>query len=361
VQGCYELDSVSLFDHDVFTGDTGITVHEFVGDTADRGQGVSVYGFMKDLTEAECGGRFFWDGRTGKYTFHSRHHDTLNDTIAGTLSSDKWFNPVYSQGGDQYNKVTIKFFPRKVGAEGSTVWEMTGLPLRLRNRQNKRVTARYFDPDNETAKIGVKDELQPFPGLDYVCNTGEAGGGDDVSGRISMSVEWGATNAVVIFDNHSGIDVWLQSAQLRATPLITLEDEVSASDGDSIRDHELRELPLEIRLLSDRDVAEGYAHYRIGRFKDPIPRFQSISFKAYQDTTTLTAAHDYTVGTIITLTDSYTGHDSEYVIVGEGHQYNHAAMDHIVTYILKPYARELFAVLDQTGKNRLDSGIRLGF
>lgn len=360
VQGCYELDSVSLFDHDLITADTGITEHEFVGDTADRGQGVSAYGFIKDAIEAECGGRFFWS-RAGQYEFHNRHRDLLNDTVTGTLSSADWMNPTYKQGNDQANKVTIRFFTRKVGAAGSVVWIMPGLPIQLRNGNQRAVTARYNDPDNENAKVGIKDEITPFPGTDFTFNTAEDGSGTDVSGRISVSVNWGATNAKIVFSNNSGLDAWLTYAQLRATPLITIEDEVSASDGDSIRDHELREYPMELRLLSDRNTAQGYAHFRVGRFKYPIPHLESITLYAQSNSTTQTAAHTYTVGTIIAVTDNYTGHDQDYVIVGEHHNYQHASGIHQVVYTLKPYSRELFAVLNQTGKNALDSGIRLGF
>lgn len=363
--GSSELDSASLYDHDALDADTGQTTHEYIGDFADRGQGVSLYGYTRDVVEAECMGRWFWQGRTGKYTLHDRSYDTLNTTIAQTITSaniTESVAPVYSQGRHLSNRVIINYNAREVGAEGSVVWLMAGLPIEIKNGTSKKVTARYRDPDNEVARVGVLDPMTPSAGVDYVCNLAEDGSSTDVSQLLTMSVEWGASSAKIVFDNHSGTHLWLQAAQLRGTPLISTSEQIEAYDGDSIRQYGLKESPLDIRLLSDRDLANDYANFRVSKFKMPMAQFEQISIRAFQNSTTASAAHNLTVGDKITLTDTYTGHDADYVIVGEAHNYTVGNADgQVTTYTLKPATREIFTVLDEAGTNELDIIAKLAF
>lgn len=362
-----ELDNAScaLYDHDALDLDDGQTPHAFVGDFADRGQGVSLYGYMRDVTEAECGGRLFWQGRTGKYTFHDRHHDMQNDTIAQTITtSDIVENPPvdFNSGRQLENRATLNYFVRKVGSPGTVVWTMANLPIQIKDGTQRKLTARYYIPDNEKAEVGIKDEIDPIPGADYVANASEDSSGQVTSELLTMTVQWGGSSAKIVFDNHSGQDMWITAAQLRATPLIAISEKAEAANPDSIAQYGDFETPLDLRLLSDRNTAEDYVQFRVNKFKAPITQFSSVSIFAQSNATTCEFAHERTVGDKITLTDTYTEHDADYVIVGEHHLVNIGqAPEHVATYILKPNSREIWARLDTAGYSELDSNARLAF
>lgn len=363
VQGASEVgETTTLYDPTIYSGEAGITTHSFVGDFADRGHGVSGYGYIRDVVEAECGGRFWWDGRVGAFKFHSRHHDILNNTVAATLTTADLIDIGYVQTPQLYNRVTINYTERKVGAANSVIWQMGGLPMRLVNGDRKTVTARYRDPDNTGVRIGIKNEVTPYVGVDYICNFNEDGNGTDVSTFVTVSVEWGATSAKVTFDNHSGFTIYLTYAQLRATPLIAVPSTVEALNPDSIYTYDVHELTKETRALSDIVTADAYAGFLAAKFGNPIAAIESIRFKAFANSTTASAAHDRAIGDRVTITDSYTGHDADYVIVGERHSYSAGSGDgQITSYVLKPVARETFWRVGTADYSEVGVTTRLAF
>jgi len=61
-----------------------------------------------------------------------------------------------------------------------------------------------------------------------------------------------------------------------------------------------------------------------------------------------------TIGNIVNITNSYTGHDQDYVIVGEQHEVAINAQglrEHKTKWVLKLTDREPFLVIGTTGRN----------
>lgn len=362
VQGASEVgETTTLYDPTMYSGEAGITTHTFAGDAADRGHGVSCYGYVRDVVEAECGGRFWWEAREGAFQFHSRHHDIINNTVVATLTTSDIEQMNYVQTPELYNKASVNYTQRRVGAAGSVVWEMANLPLKLANGTRRQFTARFSDTSNAEARVGVKDGIKPSPGFDYSAYANSDGTGENLSDKLTVSVEWGATSAKVTFDNRSGQTMYLTTAQLRATPLIAVPATAEAINPDSIYTYDVHEVSVDTRLLSDEITAEAYAQFLVAKFGDPIPGIQSIRFRGY-NAATLDFIHNRAIGDRITITDTYTGHDADYIIVGVGGQYRGGSAEkHMATYILKPIAREIFWRVGTANYSEIGQTTRLAF
>ncbi|MCA9906986.1 MAG: hypothetical protein KC547_24200, partial [Anaerolineae bacterium] len=57
------------------------------------------------------------------------------------------------------------------------------------------------------------------------------------------------------------------------------------------------------------------------------------------------------IGDRVTLTDSASGHDRDYLITGESHQVDARARQHRLTWTLKPADRDLLFLLDASPLN----------
>lgn len=362
VQGTNVLDhTAKIYGHAISSFETGKTTLDYLGDLSDKGKGVSAQGYLRDLIAAEGGGRLWWEARQGKFLFHNRHHDGLNDTVAATYTNSDFMDwqPAHADGIK--NEVTVNYTSRSVGSADSVVWRYKQVPFQLKNGEKRTFNARYFDPNNDKARVGVRTGTIPAKGVDYIANAAENGGGADLSHKVTFSAQFNAAAAKVIVSNNSGSDVWITYLQLRATPFIWQDEQVKVKDGNSIKQYGYSPMPPKnIRVLTDAEFAEQLAKYWLGKFKDPITRITSARFNGSTPAAHRTMGLARVIGDKITLTDTFSSHNADYVIVGEQHRVWDAGYKHEVTWTLKPVSRESIFKLDVTAKDKLDSGNKLG-
>lgn len=356
IQGASELGQTTILHNTAFTSfDTGQTSFTYVGDAADRGSGVSAQGYIRDLLAAEGGGRFFWDGRAGAFAFHSRHRDPLNTVNSGTYTDASFVTvqPVF--GTDLVNDITINYQARSVGDPETVIWTLKNTPMRLSGNSKRTITAQYTAVGDDKLRIGAKDYVPPVRGIDLIADTQENGEGQDATSQIEINIEWGATSAKVTYTNTNGGDIYIISAQLRATPLTARDETYTAQNGDSIRKYARRPAPpMDIRLLNDRNFVEQLGIHTVNKLGEPFTRFESVSF-IVKSATQETMATARTIGNVIAVTESWTGHSRSYVLVGEEHTYAAgAANTHTVRWILKPLDTVKYWILGVVGRSELD-------
>lgn len=366
VPGYSELNlSTYLYDHDVTDFETGITTFEYLGDVEDRGEGISAQGYIRDIVTAEAGGRFWFDPRSGKFILHNRHHDALNDTIAAIYNENHFDAVVPKYGDDIVNDLTIRYTSRDVGAEGSVLWTLKSIPFLLKNNNKRIFNARYFDANNEQLHVGARTTIAPVAGTDFTANLASDGSGESYSDRITVSVEASGNSAKIAVFNNSGVDLYILSLQLRGTPITQIEESYQAVAGDSIAANELYPKVIEVRALDNSTLAELFGDYTVARFKNPIFRFETVTFNTlnYSDGDLMAdAAINRMIGDKITISDSSTSHNKTYVIVAAMHSLDSGGdKPHDVTWTLKPIDRDAFWVLEVAGKSELDLTTYLAF
>ncbi len=360
VQGSSELGiNTYLYDHDMTDFETGITEFAFLGDLADKGQGVSAQGYIRDIMTAEGGGRFYWDVRTQKFVFHGRHHDVFNTTVTTALTKSDLDAVQYNYGEEIVNQLTVNYSFREVGAAGSVLWSYTNLPLTMKPRTTKTLTARYIDATDETIRVGGKDFVQISPGVDFTASNEM---GQDVSSLITVTVDFKATGAKIYLNNPTADTVILATLQLRGTPLRQKDETTESLDGASKAANELRPKTLDARFIDDPDLAQNFTDYTVARFKDPLTRLKNITFNSLRNETMLEASINRVIGDRITVTLADENHDADYFIVGEQRMIAIGGdMPADVTWILKPASRDLFWTLGVVGQSELGQTTILGF
>lgn len=363
VPGNSELDYTTyLYDHDVTDFETGITTFEYLGDVEDRGEGISAQGYVRDVVGGEAGGRFWFDTRANKFKFHNRDHDPLNDTVVASYNESHFDSVTPKYGEDIVNDLTLSYTSRDVGAEGTVLWSLKSIPFLLKSNTKRVFNARYFDVNNEQLTVGARTFIPLAAGTDYVANLSSDGGGQDYSDKITVTSDAGGNSAKIAVFNNSGVDVYVTTLQLRGTPITHVEERYQSVAGDSIAANELYPKVIEVRALDNTSLAEQFGDYIVAKFKDPIMRFETVTFNSLNGETMMSASLNRVIGDKITITDSSTQHDKDYIIVGEQHTLM-VSGDHPrdVTWILKPAEREAFWVLEVAGKSELDRTTRLSF
>lgn len=368
IPGCSELgETTYIFSPASTSFDTCYTTLDFVGDISDTtGTGIQQLMFIQQMMDAECGGRFFFNPRTGAFTIHSRNRDTLNDTIAATLTDADFeaSNSAMVDGDDLENQTTINYQPRAVGAANTVIWEAQGVPIQVGVQQEYKTTASFLELSLGNNRMAAKDVQQAAYGVDIVGNLESDGSGADAFNRLTYSCEINANTAEWTIKNaHGDYPVYLTTLQLRGTP-ITFYDPKSAValNGDSIRENHLAQNSVSVPAISDDETAQSYADYRVAKFGTPSQHFSQIGFVANNSAARMTNMMTLTVGSRISVIDSWTGHDADYIVVGATHQMSKGGENqHTVTLTVKPVSRETFWVLGVTGKSELGVTTRPGF
>ena len=152
----------------------------------------------------------------------------------------------------------------------------------------------------------------------------------------------------------------LQTLQLRGTPLSRRNGEqVRAVDPTSIRAYQRSPLPPEtIPGLNDADMAADYARLLVNRFKTPTGAFTSVTVRANDNGVLLTTSFSIDLMEQIALTNDWTRHDAQYVVMGIQEQWDAPSAIWDITYLLKPFALENIFRIDYS---ELDASDGLAF
>lgn len=360
-QGASELGlTTTIYAPPAYSFETGITTLNYVGDNQHEGSGgIQAQTFLRNMVDAEIDGRFYFDAPTGAFTFHNRHHDTLNATIAQDITDADFEADMCSflDSEDLINFATLTYQPRKVGTAGSVIWNADNLPITIRSLDTFKTTARYRDATLKNARIGAKDTIVPVAGTDYaVVNAA----GESANSSLNMQVAFNANSAAIVLVNTVNQTLTINTLQLRGTPLQTFDSRSVEARNDN-SEYASKYLPetYSIPALDDDDFALQAVTYRVRKFSLPNTRFQSIGFIANKDSARLELT-TAVIGGPVNITDSWTGHDADYFVVGVRHSVVMGGEHtHSVTLILKPRSPENFWVLGTAGYSELGSTTRL--
>lgn len=334
--------------------DTAQTTLTYVGDNADRGGGVNPQGYLRNLVDAELDGRLFWS-RDGAYTFHSRARDPLNLTVAATIT-----DPVrvkFDHGGDLANSVTVNFVAKDLGTPLTVLWA-NKTPLKIGGGSTRSFTARYSVVGQEDRRIGAINVLAPVRNYDLIASTDEAG---TVATDVDISTEIKATSAKITLTNRGSADIYVQRLQIRGTPLISYDDEITLRNANSIFAYDERPMaPRRLQLVDDENLARAYAEWLINRMATGTTRITEAELNASLSTAHAAAGHASTVGSRVTLTNAYLNHSADYIIVGERHVVDWPTGSHQITWILKPCEKSQTWITDHATYGVLNSTTLLG-
>jgi hypothetical protein len=295
---------------------------------------------LRQTVESERG-RFFVN-RDGTAVFFNRHHTLMAASPSALFDNDAEAMD-YRYGADFANHVLVTVIPRKVGLPGLPLWTLENvqrLPPGLR-----RITVSYRAPDG--SPMGALN----VSALVFAANSRPDGSGFPVT-ITGLIVEAGASSALLEFRNESGATAYLlPGAQLIGRPLyVGTPIEIERTDIVSVTFHGQRTQVLNVPLLDSADEADQMASYELRLRHEPqgVVTFLETSNRTHPQHVLARALFDR-----ICLLDAQTGHDAEYLIIGEVHEVDLGGARHGVRWTLERADPTLFwqiesSHLDQT-------------
>jgi hypothetical protein len=322
VAGSSELDATARLASDepiTHLLESGISTFTYVGDLWNIPADVA----LCQTVESERG-RFFIH-RDGTAIFYNRHH-TLHAASPVAAFADDFEDMDYIYGADFANHVQVTVIPRRIGAPDTPLWT-------LDNAQRLPPGLRHFTVSYR-ASDGSPLGALAVTGLTFETNTRADGSGVPVPVRADI-VEAGASAATLEFHNDSGVTAYLlPGGQLFGTPLITGAP-IAVEHGDTLSTtvHGRRSLMLDVPLVDSVDEADQMARYEL--------RVRHQPFGVVKEIETSTRSHPQAVLSLtlfdrIRLRETQTGHEGEYLIVGEAHEVTLGGARHRVRWILEP-------------------------
>lgn len=354
--GSSELDTTAILAPSPnLTLDTGRSTFVYAGDVANKnGKGVSAQQYIRDVMMAEAGGRFFWNPRTASWIFHDRYHDALNSTVSATLADTQLTEMDYIYGDKIINKITLNYTIRQIGAADSVLFTLKNAPVKIDQGKTKTIKGAYTNPGGaENKSVGGKDFLTQVQGTDYVVSLDAEG--SNITTLYTIVSKPGASAVDITISNEAPSDIYIQSYQIRGTPLIWFNESVEYADAQSLRKYDIKaRSPINAKMIDDANFADSLCRYLVGMAKEPRPRLNSISFIANDSATLAGHVINRSIGDRIAVTNSYMNHNANYIIEGERHDYAADSRVHKVTWFLKPANSADVFQLDVVGKSELN-------
>ena len=303
--------------------ETGYTTLEYVGDVLRSDQyDVPVQRaqlFAADVCMAEAFGRFFYEPRDNKFHFHSRYHDRLATSSLTLTADDILEGKVDLVSTPIYNKTSLHYTPREVGAANSSLFLSQQVPITLNAGSNRDIRVRYRDPNNENTTVSALVIDEPITGTDIVVEDTDS---NDISNAIFRQADMSGGGGVLSFENDTDEAVTITKIEIKGTPIFAYQEQIAqAIDADSYHDYNLRPLPpVRANYIMNNDFAQSIADFLVRRHKDERRVFDSVSMIVTEDNFADVMAIE--IGDVVTIQTSWSTHDTEYVVVGEFHQYD---------------------------------------
>lgn len=307
--------------------DSGATTLPYAGAFSGSEVGSTMQSYLREVVTSELGGRFFYNPRTGKFTFQGRRYNTLRPDVQVTLTEDDIASDTMAPrwGDNIVNSCTIGYTRLSVGSAGSVLWASTQ-PIRVQAGETRRITAQYRDPALDNARCAGTAFIRPVMGTDYIFNSASDGTGTDVTNQASVTVTFNANAADIKIVNNTGTEFHATTLQVRGTPLTAYDTQsVTKQDAASIAAHGKHKATLDIPMIDDDEAVTSYANQIVQRGKTAGTYYPAILLLADSDPTLLWKVLTWGVGTRVRLNmsgDGWSTHDAEYIVIGVNHQHD---------------------------------------
>ena len=329
------------------------------GGMADQKQDTfDVYRAIRDVTAAERGKFLF--SREGKALFWNRHHTldlgadttpdaTLDDTMQG-------MDYTYADLERMKNEIIVTCHPRTISANNQeTLWELTdGQTIRINAEEEYTLEIRYRDASDN--RIGGREV--GYADLEF----DERGAG---TGDVTLTVEAKANSAKLKFKNNHAQKPALANKLRVIGQKITDQGEMdaTATDSASIVDYGRRVLRLNLPSVDTLEEAQYIADFERRRRGQPRGDVASIGLMSHS--TQGGNLHDQqlarTLGDLVQIKETQTGHDSRYWVIGEMHKLSNFGQTLESTWYLEPTPTSYPWKLGVTGRAELGTNTRLAY
>jgi hypothetical protein len=311
--------------------DTGALTVGMAGDNWVRQGGYSdvqqdsydVYRAIGEITAAEHG-KFLFD-REGKALFWNRHHLLQGATAAATFDDTMTeMGYTYAEIDECKNEIIAVCHPRKIGATATDVlWDLGDAIIRVEPGKTREIFVKYEDESKN--RIGGRDVTVSDVEFD--------------AGTATVSIEAKANGAELKFTNSGTAAAIVKKCKVKGRKITDSgEMEAKAIDSSSHIDYGRRTLRLNLPSIDSLESAQYIADFERDRRGQPRGTVTSVTVASHGKNGGGQHAHQLarTLGDLITIRETQTGHDKNYYIVGEAHELTNSATLWKTTWYLEP-------------------------
>ncbi len=325
----------------------GLVTYAYAGDNWDRF--ASAYDGLVSVVQAERGRLFF--GRDGRAIFWNRRHlQTHRATEA--LYDDSMQGLTYSYGADVINDARVTIYPRALSATSAEILWQLDQPLTLRGGETRQLRLRYAAADGQ--QVAGRGVTAPNSGDGSLAFS---------SGSASVAkFEADARSAVITLRNDSAArDCVVATISVKGQKLTSWNaQEVSLIDPSSIAAYGRQIERVDARLLADAAFARSVAWSLLVERKQPRGMVRALRLMN-RDAAALGELLYRTMGDRLTVRETQTAVDSDYIVVGEAHDWREGGRRYSATLSLEPvppYAAWLIGVV---GRSAIGQSTIVGF
>jgi hypothetical protein len=282
-----------------------------------------VYRAIKDISAAEHG-KFQFD-REGKALLWNRHHllqgATSQATFDDTMTDMAY---TYAELDECKNEIIVVCHPRKMGTTANDIlWELEDAIIRVEPGKTREVYIKYEDEGKN--RIGGRDVTVTDVEFE--------------SGTATVIVDAKANGAELKLVNNGTVAAIVKKCIIRGRKITDSgEMEAKAIDQSSIIDYGRRTLRLNLPSIDSLEHAQYIADFERDRRGQPRGTVAAVTVASHGKKGGGQHAHQFarTLGDLITIQETQTGHDKNYYVIGEAHELTNSATLWKTTWYLEP-------------------------
>jgi hypothetical protein len=328
--------------------DTGILRLAMAGDNWVDNGGLSnkpknafeVFQAIQDITAAERGKFLF--SREGKAMFWNRHRLLQGGTAAATFT-DNMNDMIYSYGHiDQTkNEIIVTCHPRVISPNTTDIlWDLGTAVIEVAPGETREIYINYESADGQ--RVGARQVT--VTGVTLQTGTATVTVDARANGAVLKLVNVGSTLAIV------------NACKVQGQKITDYgEMEASAVDALSIVDYGRRALRINLPSIDNVKDAQYIADFERDRRGQPRGMVHSITVRSHAQAGGGQHAQQLarTLGDLVTIAETQSGHSKDYYIIGEAHELTDSATLLDTTWYLEPAPDTYPWKLDTVGRSEL--------
>jgi hypothetical protein len=335
--------------------ETGGNTYDFAGDNFQAK--ASPYGALRDVTESERG--WFFEGRDGKLNFWGRAHlvKDLVTAVDATLA-DTDVTPIkYSYGSTLITTADVNYHPRAIDGVGVQLG-VSDKPIRFNKTKPATVTIRFTNESGN--RIGATDVITPQAGIDYTATGQPNGKGTELTKYVRVLMKAFGDRAELTFSTSLNHKIYISRVQVRGTIISDFgAQKISYDDATARGLYGRAYKQIDARMVEDGDLAQDIALWEVACHNTPTGNLEEVGFYANKSAALMGYARDLDIGSRVALTETQTGVNNEYFIIGK-HIELQPQNIHYEKWILEPKPVQTFFMLGATGFDALGTTTYLG-
>ncbi len=339
-------------------------VFSYALDTA-RDESSAVLSELQKLALSEFG--MIYTKADGTVVFESRNRRALSEGVVDTfedLDTVSGFAAPVSRD-DTISKVQIITHPRKVDTGNTTVLFRLDNPLEVAPTSSRIVFGPYRDPDQEAARVGGTDMIQPVSSTDYLANSQADGGGTNLTSSVDITATFGGNGASVNIENNAAQIAWITLLQLRGRGIYDYQNVVLQAEDAASQIEIGTTVTADLPYQDDAALGQELAIWLLELYKQSEELANTVTvFVPRVDEELAARVLSREISDRIGVVEQITGFD---VGVNGGNFIQSVrlgidARDNLsITWGLAPANRQQFWLLEIPGRTELDQTAVLGF